>query len=304
MNRDISRSFRSTIAALLVTFCGISCAQSRAAKPHAKVSLISDKLSLAPGNSQWIGLRFELEPGWHIYWTNPGDSGEPPKVTWQLSSGMQASDLHFPAPQRIADHGLTDYGYLGQVVLLSKLTVPASVTSKTAEIAADVRYLVCREVCVPAKERVAVTLPLDATTKQSAENGVIQTANASLPQSLPEDVHVSAVSDRDSFVLTVASKDAKFGPVHDFIPADAQIIENTIMPVVEHSGNATRLRLKKSEQLSQPVTTLRGLLIANDKAYEVAMPVTASKNSGTNGSSKKAVSQKIQAPTSNSRSEP
>lgn len=299
MKRSTSTSFRRTIAALLVTFCGISCAQSRAAKQHATLSLVSDKSSLTPGTSQWIGLRFELEPGWHIYWTNPGDSGEPPKVTWQLSNGIQASDLHFPAPQRIADHGLTDYGYQGQVVLLSRLTVPASVTSKTAEIAADVRYLVCREVCVPAKERIAVTLPLDATTKQSSGNGVIQAANASLPQSLPKDVHVSAVSDRDSFVLTVAGKDAKFGPVHDFIPADAQIIENTIMPVVEHSSDATRMRLKKSEQLSQPVTILRGLLVTKDKAYEVSVPVTASKNSGTKGSSKKTVSQKIQAPMSN-----
>jgi len=234
-----------------------------------------------------------LEPGWHIYWTNPGDSGEPPKVTWQLSNGIQASDLHFPAPQRIADHGLTDYGYLGQVVLLSKLTVPASVTSKTAEIAADVRYLVCREVCVPAKERVAVTLPLDATTKQSLGNGIIQTANASLPQPLPKDVHVSAVSDRDSFVLTVAGKDANFRPVRDFIPADAQTIENSSGPAVEHSGDTTRLRLKKSEQLSHPVSTLRGLLIAKEKAYEVSVPVTASKNSGAKGSSKKTVSQKI-----------
>lgn len=297
MNRGISRSFRRTIAALLVTFCGIACAQSRAAKQHAKLSLVADKASLAPGTSQWVGLRFELEPGWHIYWTNPGDSGEPPKITWQLSNGIQASDLHFPAPQRIADHGLTDYGYLGQVVLLSKLTVPASVTSKTAEIAADVRYLVCREACVPAKERVALTLPLDVTTEQSPENGLIQTANARLPQPVPKDVHVSAVSNRDSFVLTVASKDAKFGPVHDFIPADAQTIENTSLPAVEHSGDTTRLRLKKSEQLSKPVSTLRGLLIAEEKAYDVSVLVTSPKNSGIKGSSKKTVSQKI--PSSN-----
>ena len=299
MNRSVSTSSRRTVAALLVAFCGISCAQSRAAKQHATLSLVSDKSFLAAGTSQWIGLRFELEPGWHIYWTNPGDSGEPPKVTWQLSNGIQASELHFPVPQRIADHGLTDYGYMGQVVLLSKLTVPASVTSKTAEIAADVRYLVCREVCVPAKERLTVTLPLDATTKHSSGNGVIQAANSSLPQPLPKDVHVSAVSDWDSFVLTIASKDANFGPVHDFIPADAQTIENTIVPAVDRSGDTTRLRLKKSEQLSQPVSTLRGLLIAKEKAYDVSVPVTPLKNLGKKGSSKKTVSQKIQAPTSN-----
>ncbi|HWY71074.1 MAG TPA: protein-disulfide reductase DsbD domain-containing protein [Terriglobales bacterium] len=299
MDQGTLRALGCRIAALLVAFCGISSAYSQAAKQHARLSLVSDKASLAPGNSHWIGLRFELEPGWHIYWTNPGDSGEPPKVSWHLPSGVEAGDLQFPAPQRIADHGLMDYGYQGHVVLLSKVTVPASVTSKKAEIAADVRYLVCREVCVPAKEHLAVTLPLDGNKKESSEAGLVRTATANLPQSLPKDVHASAVSDQDSFVLTVASKNKNFGPVTDFIPAEAQTIENASLPAVQHVVGTSRLRLKKSEQLTQPISTLRGLLITKDKAYEVNIPVTASKNSGAKGSSKKAISQKVQAPTSN-----
>lgn len=295
--------FTRRIAALLVTFCGLSSALSETAKQHAKLSLVSEKASLAPGASQWIGLRFELEPGWHIYWTNPGDSGEPPKVNWHLPSGIQASQLQFPAPQRIADHGLMDYGYQGHVVLLSKLTVPAGITSKKADIAADVRYLVCREVCVPAKEHLAVAVPLDGNGKESAEVGIIQTAAAKLPKPLPSGVHVSATSKSDNFLVAVASKRPDFGSVSDFIPFDTQVIENSAKPIIKQDKGMTTVTLKKSEQLNQPVSTLRGLLIANDKAYEVFIPVTGSKNPGTKGSSKKAVSQKIQVPTSNLRSE-
>src|SRR5207237_10169314 len=144
----VTRTFgrlTARIAAVMLTFCAISCAYSQSDRQqHAQLSLVSEKDSLAPNSSQWIGLRFELEPGWHIYWTNPGDSGEPPKVAWHLPDGVQAGELQFPAPQRIQDHGLVDYGYQGDVVLLSKITFPQSGTLTKAEIAADVKYLVCR----------------------------------------------------------------------------------------------------------------------------------------------------------------
>lgn len=298
MNPRTLRTPKRIITALVVTFCGISTTYSQTARQqHARLSLISDKAFLAPSSSQWIGLSFQLEPGWHIYWTNPGDSGEPPKVTWHLPSGIEASNLQFPTPQRIPDHGLMDYGYQGHVVLLSRLTVPASDTSKRAEISADVRYLVCREVCVPGKEHLTLELPLGGGAQESPDAGLVRGATASLPQPLPQGVHVSAVSDGDSFVLTITSKHASFGPISDFIPAEAQQIENISVPAVEQSAGITRLRFKKSEQLNQPVSILRGLLVAKDKAYDVAIPVTASKNSGAKGSPRKAISPEIKAPT-------
>ena len=299
MNRGTLTSLRLNIAAVLVLFCGTLNVLAQAAKQHARVSLVSDKASITPGNSQWIGLSFELEPGWHIYWTNPGDSGEPPKVSWHLPEGIQAGNLQFPAPQRIPDHGLMDYGYQGRVILLSKLTVPASVTSKKADIGADVRYLVCREVCVPGKEHVALTLSGAESTKASPDSTLIRTAMANLPQPLPQDLKVSVVSNRDSFVLTVSTKDKNLSPVSDFFPAEPQKIDNAARPTIERSAGVTRLHLKKSEQFKQPESPLRGLLIAGNKAYAVTIPVTASKNSSADSSSRKTVSRRTQAPTSN-----
>ena len=152
---------------------------------------------------------------------------------------------------------------------------------------------------MPAKQHLAVAVPLDGKGKESAEAGIIQTAAADLPKPLPSGVHVSATSKVDNFVVAVTSKRSNFGVVSDFIPFDTQVIENSAKPVIEHGKGMATMTLKKSEQLNQPVSTLRGLLIANDKAYEVSIPVTESRNSGAKGGSKKAVSQKIQAPTSN-----
>lgn len=263
------------MAVLLMLIGGISVALTQTAKPqHARLSLIAQQTGLVSG-SQWIGLRFQLDPGWHIYWTNPGDSGEPPKITWHLPAGINASDLQFPTPHRIQDHGLTDYGYESEVMLLSKLTTAAGSASNRAEIGADVRYLICREVCVPAKDHVSLTFPADKGDEASA---AIQHAESQLPQALPSRTYIRVVAQPDSFVLTVG-KPSGIGRITDFIPADPQTIENSAKPVVQESAKVSRMQLKKSDQTNQEIPKLRGLLIAGEKSYDVSLPVVHAKAS-------------------------
>lgn len=256
----------------LILLCAAS-APTQSSKPqHAHISLIASPSDSS--GSHWIGLRFQLDPGWHIYWTNPGDSGEPPKVTWHLPSGFQAGDLQFPAPHRIGDHGLTDYGYEGEAVLLSKLTVPPGGTSNKSEIAADVRYLVCREVCIPAKDHVS----LNVADQNAGNENLLQAARAQLPQSLPHGVHARAMAGAKAFLLSIGPT-SRLGQITDFISSDAQVIDNSAKPEIAKSGAMTSVRLKKSEQLDHAVPELRGLLITDGKAYNVIVPVTATRSS-------------------------
>lgn len=294
MNPGTSNAFRKRIGAILAILAilyGTLAAFSESAKPqHARLSLIAEHTGLAPGASEWIGVRFELEPGWHIYWTNPGDSGEPPKITWHLPNGIQAGDLQFPAPQRIPDHGMMDFGYQGNVVLLSKLTVPSNLASNQLEITADVRYLVCREVCVPGKEHLAMPFIVGKEAKASTDAELIRKTIERLPQSLPASVHVSATQRQGAFVINIASRSPKLELPTDFIPADEQVIENSTKPTVDLGKDMFQLTAKKSEQLNHAISQLRGLLITQNKAYNVAAPISPVK-----GTSTKAIFQKNQA---------
>src|ERR1700722_16298630 len=85
------------LAALLLAlaFPAAAGAQSASAS-HAKVSLLAEENSFDAGHTMWIGLLFDLEKGWHIYWVNPGDSGERPKIQWQLPLGFQAREVRWP----------------------------------------------------------------------------------------------------------------------------------------------------------------------------------------------------------------
>jgi DsbC/DsbD-like thiol-disulfide interchange protein len=262
----------SLIPFALIFLCAASVPAQDSKPQHAHISLIASPSDSS--GTQWIGLRFQLDPGWHIYWTNPGDSGEPPKVTWHLPSGFQTGDLQFPAPHRIADHGMTDYGYEGEAVLLSKLTIPAGATSNHSEIAADVRYLVCREVCIPAKDHVTLNL----ANQNAGTASLLHAAHARLPENLPHGIHTRAVAGAEAFLLSVGPT-SRVGQITDFIPSDTQVIDNSSKPQITKSGATMQVRLKKSEQLDHAVPELRGLLITNDKAYNVVVPVTATKSS-------------------------
>ena len=60
-------------AALLVSATSAQAAGK--AIPHGTLELISENPWVAVGHWVNLGLRFQLEKGWHIYWINPGDSG-------------------------------------------------------------------------------------------------------------------------------------------------------------------------------------------------------------------------------------
>jgi DsbC/DsbD-like thiol-disulfide interchange protein len=276
MNFGIARRLCRKLTAV-VALCALSTAFAQSGKQqHAHLALISAHNTIARGQPDWIGLRFDLEPGWHIYWINPGDSGEPPKIEWHLPAGMEAGDLQFPVPQRIPDHSLMDYGYQGNVVLLSRLTTSNATASKQAEISADVRYLVCREVCVPGRDHVSMTLPISG--RSEADSTQIRAAENRMPQPLPPGVRVSAASTTDGFMVIVASKSQSLGKISDFIPAEEQVIENTATPLIDSRNGNVVIKLKKSEQLDHPISELRGLLVAGDRAYNISIPVNSNQS--------------------------
>src|SRR5712692_6467729 len=100
----------------------------RAAAPaHLKVGLVSEASAVAPGQTFWIGLDFALDPGWHVYWVNAGDSGQPPRVTWTAPAGYTIGSIEWPQPGRIVDSPtIVDYGYKGNVMLMAPVHAPSS----------------------------------------------------------------------------------------------------------------------------------------------------------------------------------
>ena len=125
-------------AALLL--CAAGAHAAAAPIPHGTLELIAEDHWIAAGHHLLLGLRFQLEKGWHIEWINPGDSGEPPRVTWQLPAGLTAGAIKWPTPQRLGTSSIVDYGYEDTVMLIVPIQIEASlVAQRPAQIGAKVK---------------------------------------------------------------------------------------------------------------------------------------------------------------------
>ena len=100
-----------------------------------------------------VALKIDLDPDWHVYWRNPGDSGIGTSVEWTLPKGWKASALRYPTPEKIslgANYGFS-FGYEDEVVFLADLTPPAGAKGKV-KVSAEMSLLACKTDCMPADQ--------------------------------------------------------------------------------------------------------------------------------------------------------
>ena len=123
---------------------------------HARISLIKDHSDFVPGTSINMGLKVSMDKGWHTYWKNPGDSGGPIEIDWDLPEGFSVSDIKWPLPEKIEYPPLMTYGYEDFVIYPMVLSIPADYANDYFEMTADI--LICADVCIPESGKISSNL--------------------------------------------------------------------------------------------------------------------------------------------------
>jgi thiol:disulfide interchange protein DsbD len=211
------------------------------ATDNVEAQLVSEYIELAPGQTFWVALRQKIRPGWHTYWLNPGDSGLPTTIQWDLPRGFEAGDIHWPAPERIPVGPLMNFGYEDEVFLLTQFTAPQSFSATgPLTVRAHAKWLVCEEICIP--EEADLVLNLLASNGPSRRDSIwaplIDAAHASLPLPIPWLANVSIAENR--FVLSVEGaglvEPFKEGRLRDvaFFPVKDGLIKNAAEQVVRY----------------------------------------------------------------------
>jgi thiol:disulfide interchange protein DsbD len=252
--------------------------------PHGTLELIAENPWIAAGHALNLGLHFELEKGWHIYWINPGDSGEAPRVKWRLPTGLAVGAIEWPAPRRLGSSSIVDYGYEDAVTLIVPLRAATNVvTQKSAQLAADVTVLVCREMCIPGKTQLLLTLPIRSQppSTDTRTEDLFAAARKSLPRVAPRGWRFGLAEVNGSFVLTVNLGRQITGAV--FYPLVESQIDNAVPQEFVSEPGGFRLTLRKSDQLLKPIERLKGVLaFSSDLAYSIDLPI-AKPGAATNG---------------------
>lgn len=259
---------------MLVMFTISAAILARAATQHATVELISRQTSVKPGSHVQLGVHFMLEKGWHIYWINPGDSGQPPSFKWHLPSGFSAGEIQWPRPERLQPNKeLVDYGYGDEILLPLTIHTPPGISNgASVEFGAEAKWLVCREVCIPEQTNLHLKLPVSSAASVDQQHAqLFEKTYKLIPKPLPSGWKTSFASTKDEFILTIrASKPITQA---EFFPLDPGQIDNPAPQKVQPTPQGARITMKKSDLLLKPISTLRGVLVMpGDPAYQIEAP--------------------------------
>ncbi len=252
---------------------------------HLTAELVSLGPAIAPGGQQVVGLVLTLEEHWHVYWVNPGDAGEPPKIAWTLPAGFATGPMQFPIPDRLPLGPLMDFGYEDEVAFPVMLSAPPDAKTGSAHLDAQVSWLVCGDVCVPGKAHLGLDLNVQPGAPQPAQEpklGALGEAMTLLPRTLPSGGSVSITADAKRLAVTLIdgqrAADADFFPDTDTpSTSDAppmNVIANAPDQDVEPLKNGVRVYVQRSPDLAQLPAKLSGIVRLSDTlAYEVSGPV-------------------------------
>jgi thiol:disulfide interchange protein DsbD len=244
---------------------GKSAASSKPQRADQKVeiSLLSETAAIRPGQPFWVALRQKIAPGWHTYWENPGDSGEPTHIDWTLPDGFTASDIHWPAPNAIPYGTLMNYGYSDEALLLVRITPPAGLSADQVTLRAESRWLVCEEICIPEDGKAWLTLAVaDAGAPLDPGNGAEKIAAAvrDLPTEAPWPVNLMVAPEK--LALSVQSDALQAENIESlrFFPRDWGLIANAAPQALDWRAEGPRLVMTRGERKGEPIEKLNGLL--------------------------------------------
>jgi thiol:disulfide interchange protein DsbD len=229
--------------------------------PKVVARLIADRLAVAPGGRLTVALEEDIRPGWHTYWSNPGDAGAPTEIKWTLPPGWKAGAIEWPYPQRDPVGPLMDYGYEGKPWLLVELQAPADAKpGEAAQLSAIVQWLVCREVCIPEDTALSFTLFVEANAPPpdpiSAEQ--FAAARAKIPAVSPWPMRYALDGDLLLYVQAPALAGAAKPTDAQFFPARSGQVKDVAPQTLGVADDGVVLRMVPGSKLGN---TLDGVLV-------------------------------------------
>jgi thiol:disulfide interchange protein/DsbC/DsbD-like thiol-disulfide interchange protein len=272
MNLDLAPRIAFTATAHLAT-AAFALALSAAAHAapvrteHVEAELVPEHTALVPGRATTVALRLRMADGWHTYWQNPGDSGLPTTLTWKLPNGVGVGGIEWPAPRALPAGPLVNYGYEGEVLLLTDLAIPHDAPLGTRyTLAARAEWLVCRETCIPEGADLDLVLPVAEGAHPYPQWGAaIAATRAALPGAL-SGWQVAARGDGPKVVLTLTPPPGAADPGKlTFLAREEGRIEPSGKQVLARDASgAYALTLPVAVQLAPDFKRVSGVLTASN----------------------------------------
>ena len=219
---------------------------------HAEVSLVKNT-QISSNGIVHIGIKMDMQEGWHTYWLNPGDSGGAIDIEWILSDESDVSDVIYPTPHRIPYPPLMTFGYEDQVIFPVDLTVKD--LNKDIDITANINFLICADVCIPESAVIKTTL-----------NTIAEDVNLSKwRDQVPSILLPNISSVNENYLELRFSYNKKIDDIYFFPIEENMFIYNPTQDLIREENNW----LLKVPLLKGITKNISGVLVINDESYIV-----------------------------------
>ncbi|TXI20832.1 MAG: thiol:disulfide interchange protein [Roseateles sp.] len=260
-------------AGLLLTAVATQAAPAvpaQATTEHVQLRLLSSQAKVAPGQRLLVAVEQQIQPHWHTYWKNPGDSGQATSIEWK---GAEAGAIQWPVPSIQAIGPIVNYGYEGRAPLLVELTVPADAKPGARfQPSAEVKWLVCKDVCIPEQASVGLDLPVAAAAEAGADAAQIEEWRAALPK--PATFAVKLQPSPQGVTLSGPAE----GVTKAYFFADTWgAVAHSAPQPLQQQGGTWSLELPAGDEPLAAGKPMSGVLVlttaAGDQAWEVSAPM-------------------------------
>ena len=235
----LRRTLMTTVSLLVFMLSSVALGQSQ--MQHSKLDLISEVTSAAEDSTFSVAIALDPDPGWHVYWKNPGDNGNAPSEAWTLPEGFTAGELQYTEPGFVPFMQFMSYGYNDKALFITEITTPAEFDGPI-KIECSVSWLVCDDsVCVPERGKVSLSIPKGSGENLSTWHDDFEAARAKQPQKV--DWKAEFVATEDSVELEIQIPE-DVGDVSDvwFFPAAKKLINHAEPQTIGVENSVIRIK--------------------------------------------------------------
>jgi len=250
-----------SLLALALMVQSASVAAQAVRTDNVEAEFVSASDAVVPGQPLAAGLRLKHDEHWHTYWQVPGDSGLPTRIQWKLPPGWTAGPIEWPLPQRLPVGPLMNFGYEGEILLLTTLTPPVDLQAGSKVVlAARGDWLICKDVCIPGGADLKLELPVRDSAGPSRRGALFASMRARVPAPIQLQA-AEALIEGDRIRLSfLRSGDTK---QFEFFPLEEARIESAAKQIAKREGDRVVLSLTAAEPVAPDFNRLKGVLVAN-----------------------------------------
>ncbi|MBM4441125.1 MAG: thiol:disulfide interchange protein, partial [Candidatus Rokubacteria bacterium] len=258
------------LPAVVLFSCASFAAPMPAVAEDRKVAtqLVAEVAAIRPGEPFWVALHQRITPGWHTYWRNAGDSGEPATLAWRLPNGFTADEIAWPVPERVPVGPAMSFGFTNEVLLPVRITPPADLRpGDRVVLRADASWLVCADICIPEEAPVLLTLPVvaGAPPADARWGPALAAARAALPRTSPWPASFAASA--ETVTLTVAAPGLRAERIAavEFFPYAWGPIAHAGAQTLAVSATGLELRMPRGPLPEAVTRPIEGLLVVSER---------------------------------------